>query len=62
MKLIKRKHIQKLHLNKRIRTGENYPETIIAMSENVTTSSTAKLPKALVINTAIYYFFSSLNP
>ena len=29
---------------KRIKTGENYAETIIAVSENVSTSSTAKLP------------------
>ena len=37
------KHIiQKLHLNKRIKTGENYAETItITTSENVGTLSTA---------------------
>ena len=37
------KHIiQKLHLNKRIKTGENYAETItITTSENVSTLSTA---------------------
>ena len=29
---------------KKIKTGENYEETIIAMSENVSTSNTAKLP------------------
>ena len=29
---------------KRIKTGENYAEAIIAMSENVSTLSTAKLP------------------
>ena len=29
---------------KKIKTGENYAETIIAMSENVSTSNTAKLP------------------
>ena len=29
---------------KRIKKGENYAETIIAMSKNVSISSTAKLP------------------
>ena len=29
---------------KRIKTGENYPETLITLSENVSISSTAKLP------------------
>ena len=64
------KHIiQKLHLNKRIKTGENYGETIIAMSENVSTSSAAKLPncqynkaalklEGSVTNAATYYFTS----
>ena len=38
-----------MHSNKRIKTDENYAETIIAMSENVSTSSTAKLPSANII-------------
>ena len=36
--------MQKLDLNQRIKTSENYAETIIAMSENVSTLSTVKLP------------------
>ena len=35
--------MRKLHLKKKIKTGENYAEAIIAMSEKVDTSSTAKL-------------------
>ena len=31
---------------KRIKKGENYAETIIAMSKNVSISSTAKLPNS----------------
>ena len=49
---------------KRVKTGENYAETIIAMSEDVSTSSTAKLKekynkssiKASVTNAVTYYF------
>ena len=52
---------------KRIKTGENYAETITAMSEDVSTSSTAKLKekynkssiKASVNNVVTYYFLKS---
>ena len=61
--------MQKLHLNKRIKTCENYGETIMAMSQNVTTFSTTKLPncqyklkiEASVANATTYYIFHQLN-
>ena len=59
-------------MNKRIKTGENYTETVMAMSENVSTSSIAKLPNCQynktalkletpVTNAATYYFLSSIK-
>ena len=55
-----------------MKTGESYAETIIAMSENVSTSSTANLPnyhilkaalklESSVTNAATYYFFHQLK-
>ena len=44
MKLLNYKTCGKCIRIKRIKNGENYTEAIIATSENVNTSSTAKLP------------------
>ena len=43
VKLIKYKAYRNFIWIKRIKSGENYAETIIAMSEEVSTSSTARL-------------------
>ena len=43
VKLINYKTYRNCIWMKRIKTGENYAETIIAISENVSTSSTARL-------------------
>ena len=66
VKLIKYKTYRIFIWIKRIKTGENYAETIIALSENINTLSTAKIKKiykaalkleASVTNAATYYLF-----
>ena len=72
MKLLNYKTYGKCIRIKRIKNGENYTEAIIATSENVNTSSTAKLPncqynkssiktRSISDKAATYYLFHQLK-